>query len=703
MSAIPISHAVNTPAAAEPESGPYRYHPTSEVLAIPPIGGCRMRLKRAREKWQADPVTCEMVKAASSGLDFVYRGDLLLGDQPLCNWISRSRPLFDVPDEVHKRGIHTEIQANLAAQRYVAAIEQIWCDHSHLGQWTDRFFAHLVNLCGETIREFNFPTSKSGLIPFMRRVKARHPISLKRGRSGRKALAVDPRLIAAVNTAALDQGLSAPLAHEYQAALARELNIEPLTRWQVRTYLHDIPAAEKAYATGGTKALDNRMPSVRRWYKKLAPMQVVHFDGTLLNFMAQRVKSDGEVVPQRPTLIVFLDLATRMIVGWQFTFAERVEDVLIGCKRVCQIATPEKWYCDNGSAFLSALGSSWQGRVELMTRSLNSTVTNSIPGLPRARGMGERLNRTIHSDFDRDPQFAHCFWGRTQEERPEGADKYTSENPDKLPTLEQLDAAFASWVKIYHERPHSGDGMDGLAPRQKWDAWFADHPDATLTRHSNALIDWAAGKVVGPRTVGPQGIEYENETFGAGDLQVLWLQSRKVWLRIDPEWPGMIALVEENGTPILARDSDEPIVAMVGQMTDRTPAELRDAIAKQKRCKKAVKAFYNAREFLDLTKSQTMLTSRALAADARREAERSQSGAGETPPVRLAVTPESAAAQKFSDTKAELQEKNEQKRSGVKPDKPRRRSGFDLIASDGAPSAAEPSRDLWATFIGEAG
>jgi len=235
-----------------------------------------------------------------------------------------------------------------------------------------------------------------------------------------------------------------------------------------------------------------------------------------------------------------------------------------------------------------------------------------------------------------------------------------------------------------------------MSPRQAWDQYFLDHPEFKLPRHADALIDFAAAHIVGPCKIGPDGIRHKNEWYGSADPAVLWLQGRSVFLRRDPDLFGLVALVEADGRPICMEGTDEPIIARVEQLTDRTPDEFRDAIAKQKAAVRAMKALCDARPYLHATVAQTIALARAEAVERRRDEERARTGAPTSPRVQLVVTPETGPAVKFAAEKAAEKAGRRRGRLAGEIDP------FSLLAQDSrVERPVEGGGDLWREYLGE--
>ena len=69
-----------------------------------------------------------------------------------------------------------------------------------------------------------------------------------------------------------------------------------------------------------------------------------------------RKKSNGERETARPVLVVWQDLKSRMIVGWNISYTETTESIAIALKRSIEnYGVPGAIYSDNGKAYKSKI------------------------------------------------------------------------------------------------------------------------------------------------------------------------------------------------------------------------------------------------------------------------------------------------------------------------------------------------------------
>ncbi|MDF9410087.1 DDE-type integrase/transposase/recombinase, partial [Pelotomaculum isophthalicicum JI] len=132
---------------------------------------------------------------------------------------------------------------------------------------------------------------------------------------------------------------------------------------------------------------------------------------------------------KKAILFAILDDYSRLIVHAQFYWDEklpRMEDSLK--KAILRHGIPEKFYCDNGSAFSSQ-------HLARICGKLGIHLSHSRPYRPQGRGKIERMFKFVDTSF-----------------KPEA---YQQIQEGRITTLEQLNQALTSWIDgYYHERVH---------------------------------------------------------------------------------------------------------------------------------------------------------------------------------------------------------------------------------------------------------
>jgi len=201
---------------------------------------------------------------------------------------------------------------------------------------------------------------------------------------------------------------------------------------------------------------------------------------------------------RKAILLTFLDDATRRILYSYFSFSERALDFEAGIKHILAAhGRIGRLYVDNGSNFVSS-------QTKRILDSLGILLIHSRPYTPRGRGKQERFYRTARAQF------------------------FRLLDPDSIPSIEELNVRFRSWVETeYHRTPHRGLG--GATPLERW-IERAKHlipfnPTIDLER---AFCHEVSRKVYRDSTITLDGVLYEVPSTLIGE---------RVLLRYDPSLP----------------------------------------------------------------------------------------------------------------------------------------------------------------------
>lgn len=200
---------------------------------------------------------------------------------------------------------------------------------------------------------------------------------------------------------------------------------------------------------------------------------------------------------KKAILFAILDDHSRYIVHAEFYWDEklpRMEDSLK--KAILKHGIPSQFYCDNGSAFSSH-------HLVRICGKLGIQLSHSAVRRPQGRGKIERWFRFIDTSF-----------------KPEA---YAQMEQGRLTTLDQLNAALASWLDgYYHIRQH---GSTGQPPKTRLAASTRVMRRKTLAELTEIFL-WEE-----QRTVDKTGcVSLGGNTYEV-DLQ---LCKRRVQLRYDP-------------------------------------------------------------------------------------------------------------------------------------------------------------------------
>lgn len=223
---------------------------------------------------------------------------------------------------------------------------------------------------------------------------------------------------------------------------------------QARRFLGRLDTISKNAGRMGPRALKSYRAYVARDVSELWPTAVYVADGHCFD---AEVAHPRHGRPFRPEITAIIDVFTRRIVGWSLGLAENQWDVTAAAVNafthsgVCDI-----WYADNGPGFNNRR---WDDTLTGLVARLAITKKNSIPYNSQARGIIERLHRTVFvTGAKRLPTYMgaamdgearqRAFKVSRQEIKAAGRSKLMMEWPDFV-------AFCADMVNRYNAHPHS--------------------------------------------------------------------------------------------------------------------------------------------------------------------------------------------------------------------------------------------------------
>ncbi len=227
------------------------------------------------------------------------------------------------------------------------------------------------------------------------------------------------------------------------------------------------------------------------------PNQVWQADHTELDVLVLDERGD----PARPWLTVVIDDCSRAVCGYTvFLGAPSALNLSLALRQAVRPKADPGWvvsglpnvlYADHGSDFTS--DHLRQVCADLHVRLVHSTVAR-----PQGRGKIERFFGTVTTELL--PLLpGHLVRGKAA-------------TPPAL-TLPALDAAFATWLAGYHQRPHC---ETGVTPTAGWvaDGWLPRTTD-TPEQLDLLLVMVAAPRVVHRDGIRFQGVRYLDPTLAA--------------------------------------------------------------------------------------------------------------------------------------------------------------------------------------------
>jgi len=178
----------------------------------------------------------------------------------------------------------------------------------------------------------------------------------------------------------------------------------------------------------------------------------------------------------RPWLTQWMDIRSRRRLGWCVWTVPSQDTILLALARsIRRAGVPGHVYMDNGRDFTSLAPEGGhrrrrvrldETRVETVLAHLAVVAHFSRPGNPQSR----LIERHFGTDHDRFDKWFPTYTGRDPQHKPEDLPA-ALKDPAQVPTLEQLEAAYALYVdRVANQEPSSARGLDGLSPLAAWQA-----------------------------------------------------------------------------------------------------------------------------------------------------------------------------------------------------------------------------------------
>jgi hypothetical protein len=342
---------------------------------------------------------------------------------------------------------------------------------------------------------------------------------------------------------------------------------------------------------------------------------------------------DGELA--RPWLHAWMDVRSRKIVGYAVVLHDPNTDLILRvfAQAVRSHGVPRHVYIDNGKDYdAKAL----QGVTKKQRRSgvnpgdltpadirrvggaftqLSIDVVHCWPYHGQAKP-NERFHRRINDQFSRD--FASYTGGDTTKKPEDLAEKLAA---DQIPLMSDFVAAFDDWMAGYHSIPHMGDSMDDKAPEIVFEECLVSRrtvPDellrlACMTRHECVIRQ--------------NGVHFQSISWHHSDLDKRF--GEKVQIAIDVDDLSNVIVLDKDGRVICRAKANVKLPFGADKQM------LRDAIAEQRRTKKAAKNYHEARPKMAMDPVDLMRSSAAKRGREHQEQVAKQTGTDSIPPASI--------------------------------------------------------------------
>lgn len=374
-------------------------------------------------------------------------------------------------------------------------------------------------------------------------------------------------------------------------AEARDLTLPSYAT--VKRRIDAVPRLQRVFMREGEKGLDAALPTMRRDYSTLELHEIWNSDGRVMDVHC--VWPDGEIA--RPVVVAFMDVRSRVIVGWAVGKSESahlVRAAIADSLRRTR-AVPQKFYLDNGRGYASKEITGGQPtryrfkydeeeQVGIATL-LGIGTMWATPYNGRAKPIESFWNRLVDG-VDKRAEFVGAYTGSMPSNRPEEHDI------KKAVPIARFMEVLEETIDAYHRAEHRGDAMDNESPRAVFDRLA---PSCTATQPTERQLSWCllASKQV--KLTRERTIEVLGNRYGCDQLTAL--NSRGPYtVRYDPVDASRSALLFD-GTQFLM---EVPIIVKTG-FADREAAQ-KHMRANRAR-KRAIKDHAQALKTMDAARS----------------------------------------------------------------------------------------------------
>jgi|GEM_PF-719893 len=281
-----------------------------------------------------------------------------------------------------------------------------------------------------------------------------------------------------------------------------DIPAESATDSSVARYLKSLPARLNTNSEGrlGKHFHNlNRKSYVMRDMSVLDVGEVYEGDGHCIDAYIAR-QSDGG--PWRPELTIWIDVASRCVVGWYMSTSESSLSTLFALSHamIKHDHVPNWVHIDNGSGFKSKLMS--DESVGYYARfAISQTV--AIPGNSKGKGLVEHWFRTFRDEHDKFWNGGADYCGHDQS--PDALHRINDNiksGKRKLLSLEQYTRSVADYIERYNARIHTA--LNGKSPNDLW---------SQLTRNQLIIPAEAVLRPSVKRVVNRNMVRHENRYY----------------------------------------------------------------------------------------------------------------------------------------------------------------------------------------------
>ena len=365
-------------------------------------------------------------------------------------------------------------------------------------------------------------------------------------------------------------------------------------------------AARWAYMRRGAKYFkDHHLPYIFQDHSQISIADLWYSDGCTLNF---DVINPYTGKPCRPTLVTFMDYASRMIVGFDLDFSENRRVIASAYRNAITLCGFVPLYIkwDNGRAYRSLQGEKMSREEREQMRQLERDeiaeisgniyatgvleILNSLPYNPTGKAFQERFYGTMDEGFER---FMPGYRGASIGDKPAHLmrnEKHLQALNEKRTsgitlTVTEAKILLEWWmIAVYGMEPH-----DGIGGKKPWEVWQEGVKNIDASRRRNPDELWYLMLSQEVKKLDRSGVKVRGLWYY--DEALFDYVGRKVYVRYDQMDDRYVFVYDEARQPIcraMLRIEHDPLATVRGSADQKLQytAEMKRKANLEKRIKR---------------------------------------------------------------------------------------------------------------------
>lgn len=385
-----------------------------------------------------------------------------------------------------------------------------------------------------------------------------NPLALASGHGGQKGLRrVNREVLEVAKTIYFSK--NKPQMTFVWSELIKIFGLGCISYQTLRNFLNkDVNIIEKNKARMGVKEFkDTHTPYIVRSYEDVKAGDIWTADGHDVDVLC-RVKIAGKWVEKKFKLIMWLDIKSRLVVGWTLSKTETTEAIAIALKRgIEKYGLPNKIYTDNGKAFTSKVLEGLEG----IYASLGVETTHALPYNAQAKNierwfldfkqnLSKRFNTYIGGNVLERPEHMKGLL-MTKIARGEAITEAELElEIEKY--IEEKNHFFYAIRRAGGRKAHRGKGMNNRTPFEVFNEEYPFEVRRMIEDEKLRLLFMYTET----RQVRQNGIEFMENTYANEHLYYHF--SEKVIIKYDPHNLSYIYVYLESGEFLCKADKLNP-------------------------------------------------------------------------------------------------------------------------------------------------